>query len=149
MFQGKKKTYTLPEIHGMTGEHYRKLWHGGLTHKIRNSNDLLMAAANFNDRNELAERINIDKDQLLRYVNVCDLLRIKDIFPKTIALLKSVGITTMVQLRNENPLQLYKKIIVSNLRFHLTSKNPSFDTVDRWVEEARDMRLIVTYGNRL
>ncbi len=89
----------------------------------------------------LAEKTEIDEEQLLRVANFIDRMRIKGVGPEYAELLEAAGVVTVRELRYRNPARLAEKMAKAKLVRVL----PSEQTVGRWIDHAKKLPVKISY----
>ena len=133
-------TLQLSELHGITEEIAEALKSEGLN----GSDKLLAAAGPAKARAELAKKLNIDERALLELANRADLARIKGVGRVYSDLLEYAGVDTVMELRNRNADNLFKKINEVAEEHHVQS-TPTLDEVKGWVEQAKQLDRAIHY----
>lgn len=82
---------------------------------------------------------------ILEWVNLADLMRIKDISEEYSDLLEEAGVDTVRELRNRVPEHLYQKMIEVNEEKKLVRRVPALSQVEDWVRQAKELPPKVTY----
>jgi predicted flap endonuclease-1-like 5' DNA nuclease len=97
-------------------------------------------------RGELAEATGLDASLILTWVNMADLFRVKGIGGEYAELLKKSGVDTVKELRNRNPENLLAKMTeINSAGRQLVRALPSLQTVQSWINHAKELDPIVTY----
>jgi predicted RecB family nuclease len=112
---------------------------------IRTTEKLLEAAKSPKGRKDLAAKVNVEPQKLLRWANIADKLRIKGMGKEYAGLLREVGVDTVKELRYRNPSKLARTMAEVNNRRKLVRFLPSEKLVTRWVEHARKLPQKITY----
>jgi predicted flap endonuclease-1-like 5' DNA nuclease len=112
---------------------------------IRTTEKLLETAKSLKGRQMLAEKTEIDQDELLRVANFIDRMRIKGVGPEYAELLEAAGVVTVRELRYRNPARLAGKMAEANLQRKLVRLLPSEQTVGRWIDHARKLPVKISY----
>lgn len=134
--------YTISDIEGIGPKFAEKLKECG----VRSVNALLKRGHDRKGRKELAEASGIDAGQILKWVNMADLYRVKGIGSEYSELLEKAGVDTVKELRNRNPENLYNKMKeVNNSGRPLVRQLPGLKQVEGWVAAAKTMEPMVTY----
>ena len=124
---------SIGAIKGMAPSSATKLRRAGL----RTTEAFLKRAASRAGRAELAERTGLDEVQLLEWLNLADLMRIKGVGSEYSDLLEAVGVTTVRELRRRSPQALLKRMAVLNDNKRLVRRLPTLSMVEGWVAHAR------------
>lgn len=112
---------------------------------IRTTEKLLDAAKNLKGRKSLAEKIGVDEKCLLRIANKIDRMRVKGVGQDYAELLQAAGVDTIRELQYRNSAKLAAAMAAANAKRKLVRVLPSEETVRRWVENARNLPLQISY----
>lgn len=112
---------------------------------VRTTEALLRRAATRSGRAELSRDTDLSTTDLLRWVNVADLMRIKGIGGEYAELLALCGVSTIKELRRRNGVALTAKIHSVNGRKDLVRRLPTESMVEAWVERATDLKQLVKH----
>jgi len=112
---------------------------------IRTTEALLKAGATPQGRQELAEKVGVSADTILKWVNRADLMRITGIGEQYSDLLEMAGVDTVVELARRNPENLYQKLIEVNAEKGLVRRLPNQAMVADWIEKAKGLERAVSY----
>ena len=96
-------------------------------------------------REELSEKTGISEKNILEWVNLSDLMRIKGVGEEYSDLLEEAGVDTVVELARRNPDNLHAKIIEINEDKKLVRRPPTLETVKSWIEQAKELPRRVEY----
>ncbi len=107
--------------------------------------ELLERGKTSSDRAGLAAESDLSKKEVLTLVNYADLCRINDIDLKRAKLLEVSGVDTVPELAHRNPSNLYDKLVDVNKKSMILEKEPSRQEVEKWVEEAKTHKKVITY----
>lgn len=105
---------------------------------LNDSDKLLAATAQPQERAQLAERLGIDERTLLELANRADLARIKGIGRVYSDLLEFVGVDTVAELAQRNPDNLYEKILAMAGE-HMVQRVPRREQVADWIQQAKEL----------
>lgn len=111
---------------------------------ISTTRDLLALCSTPTGRRQVAERTGIGENQLLKWANLADLMRISGIGPRYSVLFENVGVDSVEELSTHDAANLTVQMAAVNLNKHLGLAPPSEKTVGSWIREARNMALMVT-----
>src|ERR1700761_1227553 len=111
---------------------------------IRTTIGLLRSAKTPKQRLRLAERIGADKDNVLDWVTAADRMRVKGVGWEYAELLRIAGVKTVNELKFRNPQNLVERMKEANKR-KLVRLLPKEQTVQRWIESAKKLPLIIKY----
>ena len=106
---------------------------------------LLEAGADKKGRKALADKTSISESSILKWVNMCDLFRIKGVAGQFAELLEGAGVDTVKELRNRNAENLAEKVAEVNKAKHLCKATPGVKTVSQWIDQAKLLAPMVTY----
>ena len=112
---------------------------------INTTDKLLNAGADRSGRKSIAEKTSINETLILKWVNMCDLFRIKGVAGQFAELLEGAGVDTVKELRNRNAENLADKMAEVNKEKKLCKKSPSAKVVTGWVDQAKTLDPMVTY----
>lgn len=112
---------------------------------IQTTEALLRAGTTPEGRQELAEKIGVSADTILKWVNRADLMRISGIGEQYSDLLEVAGVDTVLELARRNPENLHKTLAEINAEKHLVRRLPNQDMVANWIEQARSMERAIYY----
>lgn len=110
---------------------------------IKNSEEFLEICKNKKGRSTLSEITAIAVSSIEDWTMKADVMRVKGIGIKYCTLLREFNIKTLKDLKKENAYSLSKKIIEANKRLKLSKINPSIMVTKRWVEEAKNLEVIL------
>jgi hypothetical protein len=110
---------------------------------IHTVDDLLRVCATEHKRHELAGRLGVPYATLLRWVYRGDLLRVSGVGRKYATLLESAGVNSVSDLSTRNPRYLSQTLRKVNGERRLVRRTPPFETVEIWVNTARNLQPIV------
>ena len=83
--------------------------------------------------------------QVLTFVNMADLMRIKGVGAEFAELLQAAGVDTIKELRTRNAENLFQKLEETNAAKSLTRRVPSLDMVKDFIAQAGSTDPSVTY----
>lgn len=133
--------YKIHEIEGIGTAYASKLNMFG----IKTTSDLLNAGNNRENRQQLAAKTGINERQLLDWINMADLFRIKGVSRQYSELLEASGVDSVKELRNRNSDNLAQTMQEVNAQKNLVRQTPSAKTVARWIEQARLLPPVITH----
>lgn len=111
----------------------------------RTTKDLLIAGADPSGRRTHSQLTGIDEGQILKWVNMCDLFRIKGVASQYAELLEAAGVDTVKELRNRNHENLATMIHKVNQEKRLVRQVPASNRVEGWIDQARKLEPMVSY----
>jgi predicted flap endonuclease-1-like 5' DNA nuclease len=133
-----KKIEEIEGIGPVTGE---KLHEAG----VKDTDSLLEQGCTQAGRKTLAEASGLSESQILKFVNMADLFRIKGVAGEYAELLECSGVDTVKELRTRNAENLAEKLAEVNAEKNLTRKVPTLSQVEDWVKQAADLPPKVTH----
>ena len=113
--------------------------------RIRSSTKLLERACTPRGRKQLAEQSGIPPDNILKWVNMADLMRIPGVAADYAELLAAAGVDTVKEFKRRNPANLVARMREINERKKLVELLPSEKRVMRWIEDAKLLDPMITY----
>ena len=87
----------------------------------------------------------MSEKQILKWVNMADLFRVKGIAGEYAELLECAGVDTVVELGTRNAANLAAKMKEVNEEKKLTRQVPGEKTVQGWVDQAKELPRKVTH----
>lgn len=133
--------YKIQEIEGIGPSYADKL--AGAD--IATTSDLLDLCCDKKGRSATAEKTGVTENQLLKWVNMADLMRVSGIGGEYSELLEAAGVDTVKELRNRNAVNLAATMAEINETKHLTRRVPSESVVIGWVEQAKTLEPLITH----
>jgi predicted flap endonuclease-1-like 5' DNA nuclease len=112
---------------------------------IKGINGLLKKGATPKGRDEIVKNSGLSKDQVLKYVNLADLFRVKGIGTQYSELLEAAGVDTVKELAQRNPDNLYQAIQDTNKQKKLVRQTPGKSNVKSWIEQAKKLPRMIDY----
>jgi len=106
---------------------------------------LLKVAGDKKGRKQLVEQTGLAEDQVLKFVNMADLYRIKGVGSEYAQLLEAAGVDTVKELRNRNAENLYAKMREVNATRKMVRQLPSLTQVQAFIDHAKELTPAVTY----
>nr|WP_306265669.1 DUF4332 domain-containing protein [Pararhizobium sp. IMCC3301] len=134
-------SYSIIDIEGIGPAYAKKLQGIG----IRTTKALLDRAKDPKGRKAVAEESGLDASQILKWANMCDLMRIKGVAEEYSELLEAAGVDTVKELRNRNAANLATKMAEVNAAKKLVRLVPSEKSVEKWVAQAKALPPTMTY----
>ncbi len=131
--------YPLDAVSFIPTEHSAALQKAGWTE----TKDLLNALLTPKARKTAAKTVQIDEDTLLRYAQLCDLLRIRGIGPKMAQVIHYAGFKTVAQLKKAKPAALAKAMKIANQKYRVSELLPQEETLVDWIAQAQKLPIIV------
>jgi predicted flap endonuclease-1-like 5' DNA nuclease len=133
--------YKIEEIEGIGPTYGEKL----AAANINTTEDLLKLCCDAKGRKETAESTGLSEGQLLKWVNMADLMRISGVGSEYSELLEAAGVDTVKELRNRNAENLAAKMAEVNETKKLTRTVPSESVVSGWVDQAKSLDPLITH----
>ena len=112
---------------------------------VSTTDALLEAGTTKKGREELASATGLDTKQILKFVNMADLFRVKGVAGQFAELLKAAGVDTVKELKTRNAANLFAKMKEVNEEKKLTRVAPSEKVISDWIEQAKILPGVVTY----
>jgi predicted RecB family nuclease len=134
-------TYSISKIDGLSAASLSKLKSVG----IRTTEGLLEAARTVKGRKALAAKTGIAEQQLLRWANIADCMRIPGMGTAKAELLRAAGVSTLREFTLRNPARLAQNMKDANTKRKLVRVLPSEKSVEQLIEQARKLPLKITY----
>jgi len=127
--------YKIDEIEGIGPVYAEKLTAFG----IGSTDDLLDQCGSAKGRTEVATATGLSSQQLLKWANMADLMRISGVGEEYSELLEAAGVDTVKELQHRNADNLAEKMEEVNAAKKLTRQVPSASQVAKWVEQAASL----------
>jgi len=107
---------------------------------IATTDDLRMAGASAGSRSKVAGMTGISEDQLLKWVNHVDLMRIPGVGSEYSDLLEAAGVDSPAELAQRNAANLAQTFQdLDAARPNWIRQLPSEATVEKWIAEAKSL----------
>jgi hypothetical protein len=132
--------YPISDIRGIAPDTVEVL----KTEGIRTTIGLLRSAKTPMQRLKLAEKVGTNKERLLDWVTAADRMRVKGVGWEYAELLRAAGVRTVNELKFRNPQRLVEQMQEANKRRQVRLM-PKEQTVQRWIESAKKLPLIIKY----
>ncbi len=133
--------YPLTAIAGLDADAIAALKRAG----IRSTGGLLDNTRTATQRKQLAEKTGLDAKKLLCWANLADRMRVKGVSKEYAELLSAAGVETVKDLKVRNPGNLAKAMASANKARKLVRLLPSERVVTRWIANAKELPLKITY----
>ncbi len=133
--------YSISTIEGIGKVFAEKLIAAG----VKKTSDLLSMAASAKGRKELAKTSGLDEKQILKWVNMADLMRVKGVAEEYSELLEAAGVDTVKELKTRKADKLTEKMAEVNETRKLVRRNPTLSEVQRWIDHAKTLDAVVTH----
>lgn len=134
-------SYPITDIQGIDGQVAAALKSAG----IRSTGALLDKARTVKGRKLLAEKTRFDEKQLLCWANGADRMRVKGVSKEYAVLLKYAGVDTVKELAHRNARNLAAAMAKANEEHQIVRFLPSEKVVERWIEHAKKLPLMISY----
>ena len=131
----------ITEIEGIGPAYQEKLAAAG----VKTVEGLLELGASKSGRKKIAEDSGLDESQILVWVNMADLFRIKGVASQFEELLKAAGVDTVKELRTRNAENLHAKLVEVQEEKKITRTVPALSQVTDFIEQAKKLEPMVTY----
>jgi predicted RecB family nuclease len=135
-------TYPIRSIAGIVPAMAAKL----RAEHIRTTEKLLEASQTVKDRKNLAEKLGVDEQTVLRWANLADRMRIKGVREPYADLLKDAGVDTVRELKYRNPARLAEAMAAANARRKRVDQLPTAKRVEHWIADARKLEPKIRYS---
>jgi len=112
---------------------------------VKDTDSLLEKGATRAGRKALAEATGLSEAQVLKFVNMADLYRVKGIGSEYSELLEAAGVDTVPELAQRNAANLAAAMAKANQERKLTRRVPVESEVQRWVDHAKELPRVVQY----
>lgn len=112
---------------------------------IKTVGDLLKAGKTREGRQDLVNETGMSSKDVLSWVNMADLFRIKGVDEEYSDLLEASGVDTVVELATRNPINLHPQMVKTNMEKKLVRRLPTLEQVRGWIEEAKKLPRVVEY----
>ncbi len=134
-------SYKLEEIEGIGPVKKAALHKAGLT----TTQCLLDHCHNPAGRKETAAASGLTEQELLKFTNMADLMRIKGVGEEFSELLEAAGVDTVKELKHRVPANLTKALADAQAKRNMVRRLPSETEVAGWIEQAKALPPILTY----
>jgi predicted flap endonuclease-1-like 5' DNA nuclease len=112
---------------------------------VKSVEALLEAGATKKGRKGLAEQTGIGEAQILKWVNLADMFRVKGISTQYSELLEAAGVDSVPELSKRKPANLYKALVAANDEKKLVRQTPSEKVIEGWVAQAKELPRMVKH----
>jgi hypothetical protein len=96
-------------------------------------------------RKQLAEASGIQPDNILKWANMADLMRVPGVAADYAELLSAAGVDTVKELKRRNVANLVARMAAANEKKKMVELLPSEKRVARWVELAKLLDPMMMY----
>lgn len=133
--------YPVLKIEGVGPKYAAVLHKAG----IKNTKQLLDKAGTRKNRKDLAQATGLDEQLILKWANMCDLMRIKGVGEEFSELLEVAGVDTVKELSKRRGENLRQAMVDANARRKLVRQLPSVAQCEGWVKQAKALAPVMTY----
>ena len=134
-------SYSIQQLEGIGPVQTRKLHDAGVT----TTDQLLAACGSASGRASFAGEHGMDEAELLRYANLCDLMRVSGVGEEYSDLLEAAGVDTVKELRNRDAANLTAAMAEKNAERPLVRVLPTESEVVGWISQAKELEPRVTH----
>ena len=136
-------SYKIETIEGV-GAKYAKILR---KNNIASTKALLTRGATKKGRKTLAAETKIDETLILKWCNMCDLMRVKGVAEEYSELLEVAGVDTVKELRKRKPVNLQAAMAEANAKRKkkLVRQVPGLKQVENWVNSAKELDPVMKY----
>ena len=106
---------------------------------------LLESGTTRSGRANIAKETGIPESQVLTFVNMADLMRVKGVGAEFAELLQAAGVDTIKELRTRNAENLQAKLVEVQEEKGLTRRVPSLDMIKDFIAQAGSTDPSITY----
>jgi predicted flap endonuclease-1-like 5' DNA nuclease len=112
---------------------------------IKNTKQLLDRAATRKGRKEVSQATGVDEQLILKWANMCDLMRIKGVGEEFSELLEVAGVDTVKELAKRRADNLRQAMVDANGKRKLVRQLPSLGQCENWVKQAKELPPVMSY----
>lgn len=112
---------------------------------LENADEFFARAKTKIGRDELALKLKINSDKILKWANFIDLLRIENLSKNNAILLNESGVETISELKKEKPEELLEKIKKANEKKKISKTTPSIKKVEAWIENSKTLNKAIKF----
>ena len=134
-------SYSIAEIRAIGPFYAAKLKASG----IRSTAKLLDRAKSAKGRKQLAEAAGIPPENILKWANMADLMRVRGVAADYAELLGLSGVDTVKELKRRNAANLVKRMAQVNETKKLVELLPTEKRVTGWIEAAKLLEPMISY----
>jgi transposase len=131
----------IDEIEGMSSEAVQKLSGAG----VRTVEALLERASKPGGRAQLAASTGISAQDILRWVNRADLMRLRGVGREYADLLEASGVDSCLELSHRRADHLHAKLEEVNAARKLVQRIPTMAELEAWITEAKSLPAVVEH----
>jgi hypothetical protein len=107
---------------------------------------LLKKGTSLQGRQSIAAQLGTDEQQVLKWVNSIDLLRIKGLQVEDARMLVSSGVDLLVELATRDPEKLLDKLDLTAKLTDPAYHVPSLARIQNWISQAKELPRIISYS---
>jgi predicted flap endonuclease-1-like 5' DNA nuclease len=133
--------YKIIDVEGIGAATAERLAKAG----ISRTNHLLAKCATPKGRKAIAETTGLQEQQILKFTNLADLMRVKGVGEEFSELLEAAGVDTVKELKGRVPANLHAKLAEANATRKMVRRAPTLKEVEKWVAFAKTLDAVVTY----
>lgn len=133
----------IQDIEGIDSVYADKLIGVGIT----NIQTLLKKCSSLAGIEELQQTTGIEKNLIIQWVNLADLLQITGLNSEYFPLLAALGIHTIAELKNRFPETLQSQMMKINRQKQLVQTLPSLSMVRSWIAQAINLQRQTAHNN--
>ncbi len=136
-------SYPIETVEGIAKTYGDKLRKCG----IKSTRALLDKACTPKGRKALEKEAGIDGKLILKWTNMCDLMRVRGVGEEYSELLEAAGVDTVKELRTRRADNLHKAMREANdkRKNKLVRQLPGLVQVEKWVAHAKELPPMMTY----
>lgn len=136
-------SYPIETVEGIAKTYGDKLRKCG----IRSTKALLERGATPAGRKAVCKESGIDAKLILKWCNMCDLMRVKGVGEEYSELLEAAGVDTVKELKTRRPDNLHKAMAAANAKRKngLVRQLPGLIQVEKWVKNAKTLPAMMKY----
>ena len=131
----------LVDIEGIGETYAAKLKAAG----VATVEKLLETGSTPKGRKDLADKSGVSGTLILKWVNHCDLIRVKGVAGEYSELLEAAGVDTVPELAQRKPENLVARLEEVNNTKKVVRDLPALSQVADWVEQAKKLPRIINY----
>ena len=133
--------YKIQDVEGIGPAYAEKLANAG----IKTTDDLLKQCGAPTGRQQVCTTTGFTENQVLKWVNMADLMRISGIGGEYAELLEAAGVDTVNELKMRNPTTLAERMQQINEVKNLTRSVPPANKIAEWIEQAKKTTPMITH----
>ncbi len=135
--------HNIQDIEDINSVYSEKLVGAGIT----NIEELLEKCSSLTGIEELEKNTGIEKNLIIKWVNLAGLLQIKGIKREYFSLLSALGIDTISELKDRFPETLHSQMMKVNHQKQLVQHLPSLSMVRSWVAQSINIQRKTAHNN--